>query len=119
MATQFDGRVIRDLFSKNLKMLRTRQRLSQLALSARAGLAHNFVNDIENGKKWVSPETIAKLAEVLDVEPGDFFQANPLAPPEATKLRNYLDEMNDRFAHAVGEIKANYLTGNEDGNAAD
>lgn len=114
MTTRFDGRVIRDLFSKNLKMLRTRQRLSQLALSARAGLAHNFVNDIENGKKWVSPETIAKLAEVLDVEPGDFFQANPLTPPEATKLRDYLDEMNDRFAQAVGEIKANYLTGNED-----
>ncbi|MDR2144218.1 MAG: helix-turn-helix domain-containing protein [Treponema sp.] len=109
MAKRFDGQEIRELFSRNLKLLRHHNNLSQLALSVKAGLAHNFVNDIENGKKWVSPNTIAKLAAVLDVEPGVFFQSNPLDPPETQKIRGYLDELNDRFAQAVGEIKDRYL----------
>jgi transcriptional regulator with XRE-family HTH domain len=113
MARRFDGQEIRELFSKNLKQLRHRCNLSQLALSVKAGLAHNFVNDIENSKKWVSPNTIAKLAEVLDVEPGVFFQANPLNPPEIQKIRSYLDELNKQFAQAVGEIKESYLPQDE------
>jgi transcriptional regulator with XRE-family HTH domain len=38
-------------------------------LAAEADLTHNFINDIENGKKWVSAETIGKLAIALKVEP--------------------------------------------------
>jgi transcriptional regulator with XRE-family HTH domain len=109
MAKRFNGQEIRELFSRNLKLFRHRNNLSQLALSIKAGLAHNFVNDIENGKKWASPNTIAKLAEVLDVEPGIFFQSNPLGPPETQRIRGYLDELNERFTQAVGEIKENYL----------
>ncbi|MDR0586568.1 MAG: helix-turn-helix domain-containing protein [Treponema sp.] len=113
MAKRFDGQEIRELFSRNLKLLRHHNNLSQLALSVKAGLAHNFVNDIENGKKWVSPNTIAKLAGVLDVEPGAFFQSNPLDPPETWKIRSYLDELSMRFTQAVGDIKENYLPYNE------
>jgi transcriptional regulator with XRE-family HTH domain len=114
MAKHFDGQEIRELFSRNLKLLRRHSNLSQLALSVKAGLAHNFVNDIENGKKWVSPNTIAKLAEILNVEPGIFFQSNPLDPPETRKIRGYLDELNKRFAAAVAEIKENYLPQDEE-----
>ncbi|MDR2048884.1 MAG: helix-turn-helix domain-containing protein [Treponema sp.] len=114
MAKRFDGQAIRELFSRNLKLLRQHKNLSQLALSVEAGLAHNFVNDIENGKKWVSPNTIAKLAEVLDVEPGVFFQSNPLDPPAAHKIRGYLDEISRNFTQVVGEIKENYLPREEE-----
>ncbi|MDR0403831.1 MAG: helix-turn-helix domain-containing protein [Treponema sp.] len=114
MAKHFDGREIRELFSRNLKLFRRQSNLSQLALSVRAGLAHNFVNDIENNKKWISPDTLAKLAEVLDVEPGVFFQSNPLDPPKTREIRGYLDEINKRFTQAVGEIKASYLPQNEE-----
>jgi transcriptional regulator with XRE-family HTH domain len=108
MITHFEGQEIRELFGKNLKLLRTRMKLSQMALSVRAGLAHNFVNDIENSKKWPSPETIAKLAGVLGVKPGDFFQTNPLSPPETEKIASYLDQIEEDFASIVGEIKADY-----------
>jgi transcriptional regulator with XRE-family HTH domain len=114
MAKRFDEREIRELFSRNLKLLRRHNNLSQLALSAKAGLAHNFVNDIENSKKWVSPNTIAKLAEALDVEPGVFFQSNPLDPPETQKIRGYLDEISRQFTEVVGEIKENYFPQKEE-----
>jgi transcriptional regulator with XRE-family HTH domain len=114
---KFEGNDIRELFSKNLKQLRHLNHLSQLALSAKAGLAHNFVNDIENGKKWVSPNTIAKLATALDTDPGVFFTANPLGGKETKKISGYLDEINEQFNKAVEDIKTSYLKqGGDDDN---
>ncbi|MDR2182046.1 MAG: helix-turn-helix domain-containing protein [Treponema sp.] len=109
MAKSSEGYDIRAVFSSNLKFYRQKKQLSQLALSIKAELAHNFVNDIENGKKWVSPETISKLAGALDVEPYRFFLTNPLDGKRTRRLHVYLDELNERFTQAVGEIKENYL----------
>jgi len=110
MAKQFKGEDIREIFSRNLKHFRDRKNISQFALSTKAGLAHNFVNDIENRKKWVSPETIAKLAHVLDVEPYQLFMTNPLDGKHTKRIHLYLDELNDRFNEVVGEIKDSYLS---------
>ena len=104
------GEEIRDTFSRNLKRFRDLKNLSQFALSNKAGIAHNFVNDIENGKKWVSPETIAKLATVLEIEPYQLFITNPLDDKQTKRLQSYLDELNERFSEAVGEIKDSYLS---------
>ena len=109
MAKHFNGEDIREIFSKNLKYFRSRKNLSQFALSNKAGLAHNFVNDIENRKKWVSPETIAKIAVVLDVEPYQLFMTNPLDGKQTKRIHLYIDELNDRFSEAMGEIKDSYL----------
>ena len=43
---------IRKILSKNLKSHRKRLGLSQIELAARVGIATNFLNDIENEKKW-------------------------------------------------------------------
>ncbi|MDR1143532.1 MAG: helix-turn-helix domain-containing protein [Spirochaetaceae bacterium] len=114
MAKHFKGEDIRKIFGANLKLFRTRKGLSQLALSAKSGLAHNFVNDIENRKKWVSPETIAKLAAVLDVEPYQLLMANPLDGKQTKRIHVYLDELKDSFNEVVGEIKASYLMQGKD-----
>jgi transcriptional regulator with XRE-family HTH domain len=71
--TVIDGAHIRNLFAKNVKRLRELLKLSQMDLAAVSGLAHNFINDIENEKKFVSDETIAKLSKALNVEPYKFF----------------------------------------------
>ncbi|MDR0600001.1 MAG: helix-turn-helix domain-containing protein [Treponema sp.] len=109
MAKHFRGGEIREIFSRNLKLFRGRKGLSQFALSNKAGIAHNFVNDIENQKKWVSPETISKLAAVLDVEPYQLFMTNPLDGKQTKRIHLYLDELNNRFNEVMGEIKTTYL----------
>ena len=109
MAKQFSGEDIRRIFGRNIKFFRDQKNLSQVALSCKAGLAHNFVNDVENRKKWVSPETISKLVDVLDVEPYQLFMANPLDIKQTKRIHKYLDELNERFNEVVGEIKADYL----------
>ena len=110
MAKHLNGEDIREIFSRNLKHFRSKKKLSQFALSNEAGLAHNFVNDIENRKKWVSPKTIAKLSAVLEVEPYQLFVTNPLDGKQTKRIHSYLDELNDRFSEVVGEIKESYLS---------
>jgi transcriptional regulator with XRE-family HTH domain len=64
---------IRRLFGKNLKRIRTQQGISQLDLSLQTGLTHNFINDVESGKKWLSSGSMEKFSSALKVEPHIFF----------------------------------------------
>ena len=61
------------LFGRNVKRLRELQKTTQSDLSEYADLSSNFVNEIENVKKGVSIDTIAKLASALKVEPFQLF----------------------------------------------
>ncbi|MDR0562562.1 MAG: helix-turn-helix domain-containing protein [Spirochaetaceae bacterium] len=112
-----DGRNVRTLFSNNLRRLRSLQNISQLSLANRAGLTHNFINDIENCKKWVSPQTIAKLAAVLHVEPYQFFLPETRASePMDSFFSVYLDDFSDSLQKMVGELKRRYLQDDDDEN---
>lgn len=60
---------IRKTFAENLKKFRNVRKMSQMELAFAANLSSNFINEIENVKKWPSIKTLTKLVEVLNVEP--------------------------------------------------
>ena len=64
---------IKILLGKNVKYLRNKRQLSQMQLAEQADVTFNFINDIENGKKWVSPTTLSKLSAVLHIPLYQFF----------------------------------------------
>ena len=104
------GLNIRSLFSRNLKRLRNIANYSQLTLALESGLAHNFINDIENGKKWVSAETIAKLATALKAEPYQFFIADSKWNDQGAEIFSiYLDDFSNAFTRMVKEYRQQYL----------
>jgi len=59
---------IRRILSKNLKEQRKKQGFSQERLAEISGLSVQTINDIENGRKWVSDKTITKLSLALEIE---------------------------------------------------
>jgi len=102
MDETIDGIYVRNLFAKNLKRFRDLLKISQLDLATASGLAHNFINDIENGKKFVSDETIAKLAKALKVEPYKFFLPN-------VKLNTQGEDIiAEDFSDAIGILIKEY-----------
>ena len=110
MKETIKGVNIRSLFSRNLKRLRSIANLSQMNLAANAGLTHNFINDIENGKKWVSAETIAKLAIALKAEPYQFFISESKWNDRGAEIFSlYLDDFSDSFSKIVKEYRHRYL----------
>ena len=58
-------------FRTTLKRLRRAKGLSQYALARQAGVAQQYVNELERGLKTnVGIETMRKLAKALDVKVG-------------------------------------------------
>ena len=101
---------IQNLFSKNLKRLRNAANISQLTLASQADLTHNFINDIENGKKWVSAKSIGKLATALQVEPHQFFLSDShWNDREIEVLSTYLDELSDSVHKVLLDYRRRYI----------
>ena len=112
MKDTINGISIRSLFARNVKRLRMMANLSQVNLAVETGLTHNFINDIENGKKWVSPESIAKLAMALRAEPYQFFIADPRYNSQGAEMFSiYLDNFEDSCAKMIKEFRSRYLEG--------
>jgi transcriptional regulator with XRE-family HTH domain len=68
------GRDPLKLFSERLKELREKRGVSQQRLSELAGLNRNYVSDVERGRRNPCLGNIVKLAEALDVAPGELFR---------------------------------------------
>jgi transcriptional regulator with XRE-family HTH domain len=62
------------LFSDRLRELREKRGMSQQKLSELAGLNRNYVSDVERGRRNPCLNNIVKLADALDVAPGDLFR---------------------------------------------
>jgi transcriptional regulator with XRE-family HTH domain len=97
----------RALLAYNLRRLRERDKMPQTALAQKAGLTHNFINDIENEKKWVSPDTLRKFAGVFHVGIYELFTPDAkLNTPDVQALVAEFDEM---VRSALEELTVPYL----------
>jgi transcriptional regulator with XRE-family HTH domain len=59
---------LRAVLGENLKKYRTFKGLSQAKLAEILGISSNFISDIENGKRWLSSDTLVSLAAAMSVE---------------------------------------------------
>jgi transcriptional regulator with XRE-family HTH domain len=67
---------LRAVLSSNIRKYRTRRGWSQLCLAEKIDLSANFISDLETCKGWVSPLTLVKLAEALEIEVFELFMPN-------------------------------------------
>jgi transcriptional regulator with XRE-family HTH domain len=74
-----DGNEVRTLLSQNIKQFRVHRELSQADLAENAKISIPFLSEIERGNKWPHPDTLAKIADGLDVTVYDLFK-----PEDAT-----------------------------------
>jgi len=107
MAEKISEEYIRILVSTNLRRLRSQQNISQLTLASSAGVAHNFLNQVENCKKGISAKTIAKLCSTLDVKPYQFFLPEGI-PDDLKQL--YVLDFSDNMQKMAKEIPAKYIS---------
>ncbi|MDR1429446.1 MAG: helix-turn-helix domain-containing protein [Spirochaetaceae bacterium] len=67
-----------ELFIKNLRFLRKKKGISQLAFSEKIGVSPNYLNAVENGKNFPSPDIIQKISDSLGILPYQLFLEYPL-----------------------------------------
>ena len=96
---------VQELFIKNLRFLRKKRGLSQLKFSEMINISPNYLNAVENGKNFPSPEVIQHISDALEVLPYQLFLEHPvdsISPhintiiPELLKIKQLLiKEIND------------------------
>ncbi len=68
-----DAAELQKVFAGNIRKYRLLSNLTQMKLAETADISVGFLCDIENGKKWPTPETIVKLTAALNIEPYQLF----------------------------------------------
>ena len=87
---------LRATLGKNLKKYRNLKEFSQAKLAEMLDISPNFISDMENGKRWLSSDTLVNLAKALDVEVHEF-----LLPPERPKeeVAAFIQMYTQKAAH--------------------
>jgi len=107
------GDNLRQILSKNIKLLRKQRSLSQIELAEKADISIPFLSNIERGNKWPYPETLAKLAEALGVEVYALFIIDYSPKEELEQLRqeiiqdiknNYDDKLQKSFVFNIENV---------------
>jgi len=69
-----DENDLRGLLSKNIKRFRQVKGLSQANLAEKMEISTNYLSDIETKRGWVSPFSLVKLANALEIEVYELFK---------------------------------------------
>jgi len=101
---------IRNILSINIKRYRQNRNLSQADLAEKLDISVNFLCNIENGNRWISPQTLAKFATVLNIEPYELFKPAEALPPEIPLILNKcLDEAVVAVTKTLNQIRSYYI----------
>lgn len=61
--------ILKEIYARNIKNLREKNRLTQAQLAEKVKLAEKYLSAIERGANWGSFSTLIALANALEVEP--------------------------------------------------
>ena len=96
------GADLRQILSKNIKLLRNQRSLSQIELAEKADISIPFLSNIERGNKWPYPDTLTKLAEALGVEVYSLFIIDRSPKEEMEQLKKEIVcEIKETVSNAV------------------
>jgi transcriptional regulator with XRE-family HTH domain len=105
-----DGKEVCILLGRAVKRLRGQNEWTQESLAEKLEISANFLSNIENGKAWVSPTTMAKLAYVFKVAPHELFMSeHDLSPDAQDLLLRYTDEVEESITALLDKLKHRYL----------
>jgi len=100
---------LRAILSANLKRYRNYRKFTQEEMAEKLEISIPFLSDVENGRKWVSPATLVKLADVLGIEPHELFKPEQdLSPAMKLTLDKWSDEVIDAVTKTVKNIQQHY-----------
>ena len=95
-----------------IRSYRTERGLSQGDIERRTGLLRCYLSRVENGHTVPSLETLAKIAEAMDIGLADFFPTSET--PRDRETQRMLGDLSEEEVRFLAEIKR-YSSGLTDG----
>ena len=98
-------RALLKIFSANVKQYRTFFKWSQADLAEKVNISINFLSDIETGKKWASPATMVKFADVFHIEAYELLKPAYILPD---KTDNVIKKYTEDIVTAIKKVREDY-----------
>ena len=101
---------LRAVLSTNLKKYRNYRKLTQAEFAEKIDISIPFLSDIENGKKWISPNTLVKMAYILDIEAYELLKPEKILPDNAINvIEKYTDDISTMFTKNLYILCNSYI----------
>jgi len=98
-----------EIFIENLRFWRKTRGKSQLKLSEMVNISPNYLNAVENGKNFPSPEVIQNISDSLEILPYQLFLEYPAeAPPPINTMITELMGIQQRLVKEINDLILKY-----------
>jgi transcriptional regulator with XRE-family HTH domain len=104
-----NGKDIKSILGKNIKSFRSRKGLTQAVLAEKADISIIFLSSIERGAKFPKAETIAKIANVFEVEAFELFKGDLVPSDDKELVTNLSKDITGKVNTALEDIFKQYL----------
>jgi len=95
-------------FIENLRFWRKKRGLSQLKLSEMVNISPNYLNAVEKGKNFPSPEVIQNISNNLGILPYQLFIEHPAETAPLNSMVSELLIVKQRFIKDINELIQKY-----------
>jgi transcriptional regulator with XRE-family HTH domain len=96
------------LFIENLRFWRKKRSISQLKLSEMVNISPNYLNAVENGKNFPSPEVIQHISDILELMPYQLFLEHPAEKSSGCNAISDFIVSKQRFVKEINELIKKY-----------
>ncbi|WP_461248740.1 helix-turn-helix domain-containing protein [Treponema sp. R6D11] len=101
---------LRAILSQNIRKFRGLHKLTQADFAEKIDISIPFLSDIENGKKWISPVTLVKMADALNIEAYELLKPDTIIPDNAVNiLGKYTADIYRNFGESLNNIQKEYV----------
>ena len=95
-----------NLYGDNIRRIRQSKNMSQDVLSEKAEISPGFLSEIENHKKTGTFDTLAKIAEALEVEPYELLlPQNACVNMDSRKTKQLMKQLRKNVCDTIDTIE--------------
>ena len=91
----------------NIKLYRGRNYWTQAELADKVNISINFLSDIETGKKWPSPITLVKLADIFTIDVYELLKPVDLLSDD---VNIFMEKYTEDIHSVITGLHNTYLT---------
>jgi transcriptional regulator with XRE-family HTH domain len=101
---------LRNILGRNIKKYRGYRKFTQAEFAERIDISIPFLSDIENGKKWVSSNTLTKMADTLNIAVYELLKPGDTLPDNAINIvESYTADIYSTFANLLNTLRNDYI----------
>ena len=99
-----DGKELKALLGRNLKLLRAKRQYSQAFLAEKADISITYLSRIERGLKFPKPEIITQIAAGLDVEVYELFKMDHIPREKQNDNKKLISSLSKEMTKRVTDL---------------